>query len=290
MSFEFRPLKNIAFDSLTDGRLEKHGVRVGNGASRALLSGPDGSTLIANREGASTHFEFRNQAFPKPIFDALTKEFGTEFVDENDFRFWGFSTAADMLASFGKTIDPATGKAIDAAPMYSYWVLAEGPSPGDAEFANQWLQSAIEADRLLQAYFSENRDFQVRISRLEVACLIEFAPAAMAFVGMWLRQENAFLLDLLDSEWAEIFSVMVGVGFFTLTGERYQITIPKHLRVERMKDTLLRLAATEDAEYCLHPEQLLTTMTWRQAFAWKQRLDKMEWQQRLADRDALLAD
>jgi hypothetical protein len=54
LSFEFRPLKNIPFGSLIDGRLEKYGIRVGNGGSRALLTGPDGCTLIATREGAST--------------------------------------------------------------------------------------------------------------------------------------------------------------------------------------------------------------------------------------------
>jgi hypothetical protein len=37
------------------------------------------------------------------------------------------------------------------------------------------------------------------------------------------------------------------------------------LKIEEIKDGLLRLAATEDAEGFLHPERLLTTMIEREA-------------------------
>ena len=42
----------------------------------------------------------------------------------------------------------------------------------------KWLLSAIEADRLLQNYFSENPGFHARIARLDYRYRIEFALSA----------------------------------------------------------------------------------------------------------------
>jgi hypothetical protein len=140
------------------------------------------------------------------------------------------------------------------------WILVEGPSSGDAEFTSQWLQAAIEADRLLKDYYSNDPIFRSRIDRLEVVYIIEFASSAMTFVEMWLKGPNVFSLGL--SEWAtEFFAIMVPTGFFTRTGDRYQMTIPKDLKIETIKNSLLQFAATEDSEYDLHPESLLTTVT-----------------------------
>jgi hypothetical protein len=64
--------------------------------------------------------------------------------------------------------------------------------PGDAEFAAQWLQSALKADRLLQKEFSEHPDFRPTIERVEIARFVEFAPAALAFIAMWLKDVSTF--------------------------------------------------------------------------------------------------
>jgi hypothetical protein len=170
-----------------------------------------------------------------------------------------------------------------------YWSLVEGPGPGDAEFAAQWLQSALEADRVLQKEFSEHPGFRPTIERLEFVGFVEFAPSAMAFIAMWLEDVSTFKLDL-RSELAEIFVTMADVGFFTQTGDRYQMTIPKTLRIKTIRDSLLRLAATEDVQYCLHPEWLLATMTDQAASDWQGRLNGLGWMQRVADRNALLAE
>lgn len=160
--------------------------------------------------------------------------------------------------------------------------------PGDAEFAAQWLQSALKADRLLQKEFSEHPGFRPTIERLEFAGFIEFAPAALAFISMWFRDFSTFKLDL-TTELAEIFVTMADVGFFTQTGDRYQMTIPKTLRIKTIRDSLLKLAATEDAHCYLHPEWLLATMTDQAASDWQGRLSGIGWMQRVADRNALLA-
>jgi hypothetical protein len=52
---------------------------------------------------------------------------------------------------------------------------------------------------------------------------------------------------------------MAAVGFFTLTGDRYQMTVPKDLRVETTTNALLQLAATDvtaDFDYTLIPNAL----------------------------------
>jgi hypothetical protein len=287
LPFEIRPVKDINFDFLVDGRLEKYDIQVNSGQSTAVLTVANGGTLIANRVGLSTHFEFRHRAYPQRMFDALSKEFDTELVAGDDFRFWGFSSHAEMLATC-KVIDDIEVRSSELGGVH--WLLVEGPGCGDAEFTCQWIQSAIDADRLLKQQFSGDLSFRPNIDRREVARLIEFGPAAMAFVGMWLSQVGTFSLDLLDCEWAEMFCVMALVGFFTQTGERYQMTVPKDLKAERIRDALIRLAETEDTGQYVHPEKLLNPMTLKQMFVWKERLDRMTSQNRLADRDSLLGE
>jgi hypothetical protein len=287
LSYEFRPLKDIKFDLLIDGRLEKYGVQADNGPSTVVLTGTDGSTVIASRESASTHFEFHQQSYPQQVFDAISREFGAELAGEDDFRFWGFSSLAEMVASCNGTDDYGVRS---HELRGAHWILVEAPGYGDAEFSRQWLQSAIDADRLLRHYLSEHPGIRPQIARLEVTRPIEFASAAQAFVEVWRSQVDTFLLDLLDSRWAEMLCVMALVGFFTQTGERYQMTVPKDLKVERIRDALIRLAETEDSKRYTHPEKLLLTLTWMQSFVWKERLEKMTPRDRLADRDALLAE
>ena len=172
----------------------------------------------------------------------------------------------------------------------TYFILTEGPRLCDAEFTSQWLLSAIEADRLLQRCFSEDPRFHMSILRLECPYRIAFAMSAMAFVGMWQAGKGSFSLDLLDPEWAEIFCVMARLGFFKQTGQRCQMIVPETVAIDRIKDELLRLIATQDSGYLLHPEELLPTMSQQQAMDCKRKLKRMNWQKRVADRDALLAE
>jgi hypothetical protein len=75
-----------------------------------------------------------------------------------------------------------------------------------------------------------------------------------------------------------------------LTGWRYQMIVPQRLTVMRVKRALLRLARTEDAEFVLHPEQLVTTVPFVEAKAWQKRLCGMDEDRRNADRELLLED
>ena len=73
-------------------------------------------------------------------------------------------------------------------------------------------------------------------------------------------------------ELVEEFSMMVEMGFFALTGQRYQMVIPEQMTLEVVIKAALTLAQTEDAEYCLHPEYLVAIMRWQEARVWRARL------------------
>jgi hypothetical protein len=285
MSAEYRPVRDIPFRTI-DERLERYGIKLEYCGAVTELIGPFG-ILFAKPEGNSTHFERHLGVDTDAVLDALQREYGIEIVNEDDHRFWGFATMDEMNASFKKV---AIARSRSEELCGIHWILVEGPCSGDAEFTYRWLQSAIEADRLLQHHFHEDPGFRSSVSRLEIACNIEFATSAMAFIRMWLERGDTFSFDLIDSEWAEIGFVMAAVGFFSQTGDRYQMTIPKHLTLNRIKEVLLQLANTEDADSVLHPEHHLATTTREEAQEWKKRLSAMPRQQRVADRDALLAE
>ena len=115
------------------------------------------------------------------------------------------------------------------------WVLVEGPSSVDGKFTSQWLLAAISADRLLEDYYAKDPNFRPSIVGLETMNCIEFVPAAMAFLRKWLKTRSAFSLSLYDSQWTHMFSIMAGVGFFSRTGDRYQMTLPKNLMITSIK-------------------------------------------------------
>jgi hypothetical protein len=173
------------------------------------------------------------------------------------------------------------------------WVLVEGPSPGDAEFLGRWLLAAAEADRALREQFRQNPGLKQQISRLEVLRLVEFSPAVMTGVELLMENLTCFSLDLWDEwgEMGEIFTVMAELGFFRLTGNRYQMTIPREVVTgSRIESALLSLAATEDVEYVLHPEEPVTCLSKPEAQKWQLRLERLPWMQRVADRDFLIED
>ena len=273
LSAEYRPVFDIPFDHL-DSRLEKYGISVDRQGSVTRLIGPHG-ILFAKREGNSTHFERRLGGDTQVVLDALAVEYGIEIVDENDYRFWGFSTRAEMIASRAKALD-----------WTQFWILVEGPALSDAQFAKDWLQAAIDADQMLEQIFEQNPELRKCIPRREIG----FAPSARAFIGMWLEEKGTVSVSLVTNRWVNTLSVMAGIGFFTLTGGRYQLTIPRHLDLEKIVDALRSLAATEDEEELFYPHRLLVTMTHSETENWKEKLDSMNSLHRLADRNALLAE
>jgi hypothetical protein len=133
---------------------------------------------------------------------------------------------------------------------------------------------------------SEDPDFRWRESH-QRRMTLNLPGALGAFKSIW-EIEEIFLLELIESEWSEMFFVMVSLGFFTLTGDRYQMTIPRELKIETVKNAFRRIATTERRS--MLEERFLITVTEQEAVAWKRRLLALGSPQRLADREALLAE
>jgi hypothetical protein len=101
MSTDYRPLPDILFAQLFDGRPEKYGVREKISAHSTevgrYLEGYDGVLLAYRAPDGTCGFEQRGRV-PWSIFDALIEEFQIESVSEHDHRFWGFSTEEEWDA------------------------------------------------------------------------------------------------------------------------------------------------------------------------------------------------
>jgi hypothetical protein len=166
-------------------------------------------------------------------------------------------------------------------------LLVEGPGPGDAEFLGRWLLAAVAADEALQEQFKRNTALKDQISRVEIEYCVRFSSGATRFVELLMKNLRSFTLSLND-EWSELFAIMARVGFFRLTGERYQMTIPEEISGPMIEAALLELAATEDADYYLHPEHLVYFVSNDYAQSWSLRLERLPWMQRVADRNTLL--
>jgi hypothetical protein len=252
MSLELFPNNEIPFANLFDGRLKRFGITTDAGEKLAALIAPDGNATIVQPTDAG-HVQFPD-SMPVLVRNAIAAEF-----------------ALDLLKHGEGT-----------------HVVIERPSCGDAEFISRWLDAASASDHLLQQHYKDNPEFRKEIFRLEVMYCVEFAPAATAFIRNWLKDRRSFSLSLRDSVWAEIFTVMVGIGFFTRTGVRYQMTVPEPLNLESITESLLQLVQTEDAEYYLHPERHLVTMTAYQAKSLRKCLRRSDEETRLADREKAL--
>jgi hypothetical protein len=105
-----------------------------------------------------------------------------------------------------------------------------------------------------------------------------------------MKDLASFSLAVCEEPFGEIFTVMAQLGFFRRTGDRYQMTIPQAISGSKIEAALIRLAATEDQEYRLHPEHLVTCLTETETKAWQPRLDRLPWMQRVADRSVLLGE
>jgi hypothetical protein len=140
--------------------------------------------------------------------------------------------------------------------------LVEGPRWGDAEFYAEWLSSAAKAEELrVQAFEDEN--FNKRITTVCVGYIPDFCLGASALLMRFKEHRSTFTIlfntdrDLDDGA---DFVMMLGMGFFELTGQRYQMIIPSPLTLETVKAAMIKFANTEDDCCTLHPEDLAVTM------------------------------
>ena len=171
--------------------------------------------------------------------------------------------------------------------LKQHWVLVEGPAPGDAQFLGRWLLAAARADKRLRELFEQDPEFKRSVAKIELLYAFAFSPAATKSIQLLMKDLTSFSWSVFDL-WGEVFPVMAKIGFFSQTGERYQMTIPKAITPATIKAALLRLLMTEDEDNFVHPEHLVRCLKQGDVRDWQVRLERLPWTHRVADRNILL--
>ncbi len=175
----------------------------------------------------------------------------------------------------------------DSIPENSPCILVEGPRWGDAAFYGKWLIGAGKANTLWEKAYKDP-SFRKAVERLTVDYIPHFGILATVLLSYLEGNYYSFVVPVHNEMEGEVFTMMVEMGFFVLTGQRYQMVIPSRLTIGKVKKAALKLAQTEDHEYYLHPEHLVAAMPYAEAKTWQARLRHMDENHRCADRHLLL--
>ena len=150
------------------------------------------------------------------------------------------------------------------------YILVQGPAWGDARFYGQWLQAAANAEAFWKQACADE-DFKRHVDRVCTSYIPDFGIAATVMI-MQLREYLTTFLIELDSIEGDDFAMMAEMGFFAHRNPSYQMTLPYLLTLEKVKAAIFRYAKTEDDEFMLHPEYLVTPMPFSEATTLQHRL------------------
>lgn len=149
-------------------------------------------------------------------------------------------------------------------------ILVEGPHWGDAKFYGAWLLAAAEAEAFWKEAFKDS-DFSKQVESVSLIYIPDFGIAASVMLMLLKEHLTTFVVGL-DSEEAQELAMMVAMGFFTPINRRYQMTVPSRLTAAKVREAILKYAQTESDDSGLHPEYLVTTMSFAEAREWQNRL------------------
>jgi hypothetical protein len=153
-------------------------------------------------------------------------------------------------------------------------VLVEGPTWGHAEFYGRWLLAASQAEIFWKAA-QQDAEFQKQTERVCVVYIPDFALRATIMIMLLKDYRSSFVIDLNSND-VEEFTMMVLMGFFETSDHHYKMVVPVGLNLTSVKDALLNLAKTEDEEFALHPEYLVSTISFAEARACQERIRAIE--------------
>jgi hypothetical protein len=153
-------------------------------------------------------------------------------------------------------------------------VLIRGPTWGDAEFYGKWLIAAAQAEAFWKQA-CKDLDFEKQVQRVCLAYIPDFGISASEIIMRLEECKTTLVLDLY-SEGGDDFVMMVTMGFFVPANQSYRMAIPLDLTAAKVRKAVLKYAQTEDEEYMLHPEYLVTTMSFSEARAWQNRLQAVD--------------
>jgi hypothetical protein len=169
--------------------------------------------------------------------------------------------------------------------------LIEGPTWADTGFYGNWLLAAAKANELWTEALKNPR-FSERVDPLIAYEIPDFNIGATVMLSRLEQNLASFVVNLNEQTVPEEFAMMIELGFFALTGQRYQMVIPTRLTIRKVVKAALKLVKTEaegeDGVDVLHPEHLITTMPCADARTWQGRLRGMDDAPRQADRFLLL--
>lgn len=170
------------------------------------------------------------------------------------------------------------------------YVMVEGPSWPDAEFYSKWLLAAAKAQALWQDA-KKDPDFAKRVDCVSAIYIPDFGITASVLLSRLIDSGFSLIVDLYGEDLeVEVFSMMIGMGFFARTGQHYKMVIPTRLTTGVVKSAARQFVETLDGDFYFHPEHLLTTMSLEQAKEWQTRLENMNTGDRCADRIVRRAD
>ena len=150
------------------------------------------------------------------------------------------------------------------------YVLVQGPAWGDAHFYGEWLLAAAKAEAYWKEAYADD-DFKRQVDHVCDAYIPDFGIAASVMI-MRLKQYRTTLLVELNSKDGDDFTTMAEIGFFEQRDTLYQMTLPPSLTLEKVKAAIFKYAKTEDDEFMLHPEHLVTAMPLSEAITLQSRL------------------
>jgi hypothetical protein len=161
-------------------------------------------------------------------------------------------------------------------------MLVEGPNSNDICFIADWLSSFDDLERLYEE-LCHAADSEVIAAHNELLCNDGTYFSCLAKQIVPDLFSSAAVVVQLNERNRQAVTVFITLGFLTLTGERYQMTLPDKLDQKRVKTAVLQVCAGEKS---INP---VVTMAREKAFRWRKTLDEMFVPQRLSDRDLLLS-
>jgi hypothetical protein len=160
-------------------------------------------------------------------------------------------------------------------------MLVEGPGRFNNDFKIRWLSQLNEVDLVYEAMMNDDEQF-----RTEHRDSLEHGEGLdLKLHGITLFKElDGSPAAVLPLEWSagEPLTILVALGFLTLTGERYQLTIPETTEPQSIRAAVMGLCSGDKS---LAP---LVTMPKAKADRWKKALEEMCEPQRVSDRELLL--
>jgi hypothetical protein len=169
-------------------------------------------------------------------------------------------------------------------------MLIEGGPWGDVVFCANWLLAAAKAEAMWNLIQGDKQ-----FGTLLVEAIPNLGVGALDFLSR-IKHCSCVIKLSLDSEpigtsILEEFVMMCDLGFFTLAGDRYLMTVPTQgPDIDVLRAAASKICETEDVDYILHPERFITAMPRLKAEEWERRLSAMNQQQRCSDRAVFLED